>query len=238
MNNDPQQSEPRAKRAWTVILAWIGGISAVLAFIGAVTGFFGNIQNHFHHNAQVDSQMAVAQSQARQGDYQASVQSYADILKTEPLYQPALDQQLQSSQDARLSKKPLHALLLFRCSSHDDAGRVFKGEGARPLLRVLGSLGLGKVASTNFCARAAFHIKWNMPHTFRIVLRFLPIWSRTQSPCPERMDFGTHATDAFLPDLDPFVYDQLAVLRQLPEFAMQIYTVACKMRYMSSSPMQ
>ncbi|HEY5212520.1 MAG TPA: hypothetical protein VIJ38_05805, partial [Acidobacteriaceae bacterium] len=65
MNNDPQQSEPRAKRAWAVILAWIGGISAVLAFIGAMTGFFGNIQNHFHHNAQVDSQMAVAQSQAR-----------------------------------------------------------------------------------------------------------------------------------------------------------------------------
>jgi tetratricopeptide (TPR) repeat protein len=97
MTDDPQQFEARAKRGWTVILAWIGGISAVLAFIGTVTGFFGNIQNHFHHNAQVDSQMAVAQSQAREGDYQASVQSYADILKAEPLYQPALDQQLQST---------------------------------------------------------------------------------------------------------------------------------------------
>ena len=97
MTNDPQQSEPRVKRAWTVILAWIGGISAVLGFVGAVTGFFGNIQNHFHHNAQVDAQMAVAQSQARQGDYQASVQSYSDILKAEPMDAPALDQQLQST---------------------------------------------------------------------------------------------------------------------------------------------
>jgi len=97
MANDTQQSDPRIKRTWTVILAWIGGISAVLGFIGAVTGFFGNIQAHFHHNTQLDSQMAVAQSQARQGDYQASVQSYADILKTEPLYRPALDQQLQST---------------------------------------------------------------------------------------------------------------------------------------------
>ena len=69
----------------------------MLGFIGAVTGFFGNIQGHFHHNTQLDSQMAVAQSQSRQGDYQASVQSYADILKTEPLYRPALDQQLQST---------------------------------------------------------------------------------------------------------------------------------------------
>jgi tetratricopeptide (TPR) repeat protein len=97
MTNNSQQSEPRVKRAWTVILAWIGGVSAVLGFIGAVTGFFGSIQGHFHHNVQLDSEMAVAQSQSRQGDYQASVQSYADILKTEPLYRPALDQQLQAT---------------------------------------------------------------------------------------------------------------------------------------------
>jgi hypothetical protein len=95
MTNDPQQSEPRVKLAWAVILVWIGGISAVLGFIGSVTGFFGNIQGHFHHDAQRDSEMAVAQSQARQADYQASVQSYANILKAEPLYHPALDQQLQ-----------------------------------------------------------------------------------------------------------------------------------------------
>ena len=95
MTNDPQHSESRVKRAWTVILAWIGGISAVLGFIGVVTGFFGNIQGHFHHSAQLDSEMAIAQTQSRQGDYRASVQSYADILKTEPLYRPVLDQQLQ-----------------------------------------------------------------------------------------------------------------------------------------------
>jgi tetratricopeptide (TPR) repeat protein len=110
MTNDPQQSEPRVKRAWAVILAWIGGISAVLGFIGAITGFFGNIQGHFHHNAQLDSQMAVAQSQSRQGDFQASVQTYADILKAEPLYRPALDQQLQATklwvEDYHVYSKP------------------------------------------------------------------------------------------------------------------------------------
>lgn len=97
MTSDPQQSESRVKVAWGVILAWIGGISAVLGFIGAVTGFFGNIQGRFHHNAQLDSQMAVAQSQTRQADYQMSVQSYADILKADPLYRPALDEQLQAT---------------------------------------------------------------------------------------------------------------------------------------------
>jgi tetratricopeptide (TPR) repeat protein len=80
-----------------VILAWIGGISAVLGFLGTITGFFGGIQGHFHHNAQLDSQMAIAQTQFRQGDYQASVQSYADILGADSLYRPALDRQLQAT---------------------------------------------------------------------------------------------------------------------------------------------
>lgn len=97
MADNIPQPEPRARRAWTVILAWIGAISAVLGLIGAVTGFFGNIQGHLHRNAQRDAQMSIAQSQFRQGDYQASVQSYADILKADPLYGPALDQQLQST---------------------------------------------------------------------------------------------------------------------------------------------
>lgn len=96
MANDTQP-EPRAKRAWTVILAWIGGISAVIGFIGAMTGFFGNIQGHFHRSAQLDAQMSIAQAQSRQGDYQASVRSYTDILKANPMYGPALDQQLQST---------------------------------------------------------------------------------------------------------------------------------------------
>lgn len=80
-----------------MVLAWIGGISAILGFIGAVTGFFGNIQGHLHRNAQLDAQMSIAQSQFRQGDFRASVQSYAAILKADPLYAPALDQQLQST---------------------------------------------------------------------------------------------------------------------------------------------
>jgi len=66
MTNDTQQSGPRIKRAWTVILAWIGGVSAVLGFIGALTGFFGNIQGHFHHDTQLDSEMPLhSRSRAR-----------------------------------------------------------------------------------------------------------------------------------------------------------------------------
>ncbi len=89
--------EPRAKRAWTVVLAWIGGISAALGCIAAVSGAFGNVHDFFHLHAEREAQMAVAQNQSKQGDYQASVNTYADILKADSLYRPALDQQLQTT---------------------------------------------------------------------------------------------------------------------------------------------
>ena len=97
MANDPQQPEPRVKRAWGVILAWIGGISAVIGFAGTLTGTFGKIEDHFHGNAELNAKMAIAQSQSQQGDYQSSVGTYTDILKADSLYKPALDGQLNAT---------------------------------------------------------------------------------------------------------------------------------------------
>ena len=96
---DPAAStpEPRVKRAWTVIAAWIAGISAVIGFILTLTGAWGKIQDHLHSHAERDSQMAIAQSQSRQGDYAAAVATYDTILKSNSLYAPALDQQLQTA---------------------------------------------------------------------------------------------------------------------------------------------
>ena len=97
MDPTPSTPEPRAKRAWTVIAAWIGGISAVIGFILTLTGAFGKIQDHFHSHAERDSQMAIAQSQSNQGDYAAAIQTYDNVLKSNSLYAPALDQQLQTT---------------------------------------------------------------------------------------------------------------------------------------------
>ena len=41
--------------------------------------------------------MALAQAQTTQGEYQAAIQTYAEILKADPLYRPALDQQLSTA---------------------------------------------------------------------------------------------------------------------------------------------
>jgi tetratricopeptide (TPR) repeat protein len=97
MDSTSSTLEPGAKRAWTVIAAWIGGISAVIGFVLTVTGAWGKLQDHFHSHAERDSQMAIAQSQSRQGDFAAAIETYDTILKANSLYTPALDQQLQTA---------------------------------------------------------------------------------------------------------------------------------------------
>jgi tetratricopeptide (TPR) repeat protein len=116
MEPTPSTLEPRAKRAWTVIAAWIAGISAVIGFLLTLTGAWGKLQDHFHSHAERDSQMAIAQSQSKQGDYAAAIQSYDNILKANSLYAPALDQQLQT---AMLWIEDFH---VYMKQGQDDAG--------------------------------------------------------------------------------------------------------------------
>jgi tetratricopeptide (TPR) repeat protein len=99
MENDVQQGGQGAQKSEKgspikVILAWVGGLSAVLGLIGSLNGWFHVFDSHRTQKAELTAQMAVAQGQAKQGEYRASVRSYADILKTNPLYVPALDGQL------------------------------------------------------------------------------------------------------------------------------------------------
>jgi tetratricopeptide (TPR) repeat protein len=97
MTIDPEQLEQTAKRDWLVIAAWIGGISAVIGFVGTLSGTFGKIEDHFHNRSELASKMTIAQAESQQGDYQAAVQSYAEILKSDSLYAPALEQQLNTT---------------------------------------------------------------------------------------------------------------------------------------------
>src|SRR5438445_6116956 len=80
-----------------VILGWVGGTTAVLGLIGSLSGWFQKFDTHRKQRAEISAQMAVAQSQLKQGEYRASVRSYGEVLKTDPLYSPALEGQLDAA---------------------------------------------------------------------------------------------------------------------------------------------
>lgn len=80
-----------------VILGWVGAATAVLGLVGSLSGWFQKFDTHRKHSAEISAQMAVAQSQLKQGEYRASVRSYGEVLKTDPLYSPAREGQLDAA---------------------------------------------------------------------------------------------------------------------------------------------
>jgi Tfp pilus assembly protein PilF len=97
MNEEIQQVKQVAKRGWPVIMGWVGGITALIGLFVSLAGGVEWFVNHNKQKAEVDAKLALAQAQTNQGEYQASLQSDGDILKADPLYRPALDQQLTTA---------------------------------------------------------------------------------------------------------------------------------------------
>jgi tetratricopeptide (TPR) repeat protein len=102
MENDIQPGaqgaqKPEKASRLKVILSWVGGATAVLGLIGSLSGWFHTFDSHRTQRAELNAKMAVAQGQLKQGEYRASVRSYGDVLKTDPLYSPALEGQLDAA---------------------------------------------------------------------------------------------------------------------------------------------
>jgi tetratricopeptide (TPR) repeat protein len=97
MEEEIQKVETGARKAWPVVMSWVGGITALIGLFVSVGGGVTWFENNQKQKAELQARMALAQAQAKQGEYQASIQSYGDILKAGPLYRPALDQQLDAA---------------------------------------------------------------------------------------------------------------------------------------------
>jgi hypothetical protein len=90
--------ESQSATPWKRIMAWVGGATAILGLIATLSGGVGWFQNRRAQHAELAIRMDTAHAQAQEGDYEAVVQTYAAILKTYPLYRPALDQQLDATE--------------------------------------------------------------------------------------------------------------------------------------------
>lgn len=97
MEEEIQEVEQVAKKEWPVVMSWVGGITALIGLFASLGGGIAWFVNHHKQKAEFQEKMALAETQAKQGEYHASVQSYADILKIDPFYHPALDRQLSTA---------------------------------------------------------------------------------------------------------------------------------------------
>jgi tetratricopeptide (TPR) repeat protein len=97
MEEEIQKAEMGAKRAWPFVMSWVGGITALIGLFASIAGGITWLLNHHQQQTELQAKMELAQAQAKQGEYQASIQTYGDILKTDPLYRPALDRQLSTT---------------------------------------------------------------------------------------------------------------------------------------------
>jgi tetratricopeptide (TPR) repeat protein len=91
------EAKPEKASVWKVILAWVGGASAVIGLFAAISGQLHLFEGGRAHKAELEAKMAVAQTQVKQGEYEAAVGSYGEVLKGSPLYGPAQDGQLDAA---------------------------------------------------------------------------------------------------------------------------------------------
>ena len=97
MDEQIEKIEAVAKKTWTVLIAWVGGVTALIGFVASIAGGITWFVNHHRRNVESQAKMALAQSQASQQQYQAALETYGAILKDDPLNRQALDAQLDTT---------------------------------------------------------------------------------------------------------------------------------------------
>jgi tetratricopeptide (TPR) repeat protein len=97
MGEEIKNLEQGAKKAWPVVMGWVGGITALIGLFATLGGGVTWLVNHHKAKTERQVKLALAETQASQQDYQAAVQTYGDLLKADPLDRPVLDLQLNTA---------------------------------------------------------------------------------------------------------------------------------------------
>ena len=97
MPNEAANPETRSDKTWGFLMGWIGRVTAIVGLCATVAGGVTWLVTHHRQQRERAAQLALAQTQMTQGDYQASVNTYADRLKSDALDRDALDGQLNTT---------------------------------------------------------------------------------------------------------------------------------------------
>jgi len=87
----------KVERAWPSVMSLVGSTTALIGLFASIAGGITWLVSHHRHSTELQSKLALAQAQAKQREYQAAMESYGAILKEDPLYRPAIDQQLDTA---------------------------------------------------------------------------------------------------------------------------------------------
>ena len=89
-----EKDAPEKPSQFKKLMTWVGSASALIGLFASLAGGYHWLMNRRAEQAQLKSEMAVADGQAKLEEYSSAVADYDEILKAHPLYAPALDGQL------------------------------------------------------------------------------------------------------------------------------------------------
>lgn len=102
MRAKTQQSKTETPNTWSRLMTWVGGATAIIGLIATVGSWISRIEHRREQVQQVAAEhqgkMALGAVQAEQANYEASLQTYGEILKEDPSYEPAFDRQLKTAE--------------------------------------------------------------------------------------------------------------------------------------------
>ena len=139
MAKELKHLEGEVKKDWPKVISLAGGITALIGLFVSIGGGVTWLVNHHQQEQLRLTKIALAQTQAEQGDYRGSIRSYAEILKEDPAYEPALNGQLNtvelwvenfqvSAEEGEDVSKPA-AAMLDQIMPILDAGLTRAGKG-------------------------------------------------------------------------------------------------------------
>jgi tetratricopeptide (TPR) repeat protein len=150
MEGELQKAATGARKAWPAVMSWVGGITALIGLFGSLAGGGAWLLNHHRQQTERQSKLALAQAQEKQGEYQASIQTYGDLLKADPLDRPVLDAQLNT---AMLWVEDFHVLV-----GTDENAAAVAGPALDQIMAILDA-GLNRSKGTR-AADVQAHIGW------------------------------------------------------------------------------
>jgi hypothetical protein len=94
MGDETSRTEQDSASKWPTVMSWAGRASALIGLFVSFAGGVTWLINHHRKSTEREAKIALAQTQTKQGEYQAAADTYDAILKADPADNEVLEQQL------------------------------------------------------------------------------------------------------------------------------------------------